>query len=65
MKFNQDKNLLINNPKRLKQQLAEVVDVYDKVRCCWVRFFEDYDETKADDECTFLFDEVEVISTCK
>ena len=43
------------------EQLAEVVDVYDKVRCCWVRFFEDYDETKADDECTFLFDEVEVI----
>ena len=42
-------------------QLAEVVDVYSKIQCCWVRFFEDYDETKADDECTFLFDEVEII----
>ena len=40
---------------------AEVVDVYSKIQCCWVRFFEDYDETKADEECTFLFGEVEVI----
>ena len=43
-------------------QLAEVVEVYAKIRCCWVRFFDDYDETKADEECTFLFDEVEVIA---
>ena len=42
-------------------QLAEVVDVYDKIQCCWVRFLDDYDETKAAEECTFLFDEVEVI----
>ena len=42
-------------------QLAEVVDVYSKTRCCWVRFFEDHDETKANEECTFLFDEVEIV----
>ena len=53
----------IGDTVRIKStdQLAEVVDVYDKIQCCWVRFLDDYDETKADEECTFLFDEVEVL----
>ena len=42
-------------------QLAEVVEVNEKFKHCWVRFFEDFeDEVEAGDEGTFLFDEVEV-----
>ena len=37
------------------EQLAEVVSVNDSYGHIWVRFFEGCDE-----ECTFLFDEVEV-----